>query len=68
MMPCMEMKELEVSRDRYAERRHKTISLKQERRESTLGKRRVGFAQSSYLIQLHLQNCTECRRLPLRSA
>jgi hypothetical protein len=66
-MPCMEMKELEVSRDRYAERRHKTISLKKERRESTLGKRRMGFAQSSYLIQVHLQNCSECRRLTLGS-
>jgi hypothetical protein len=60
-MPCIQMKELEVSRDRYAERRHKAVSPKQERRTWKPGKRRLGLAQSSYLIQLHLQNCTECR-------
>jgi hypothetical protein len=61
-MPCIQMKELEVSRDRYAERRHNTVSPKLERREPSAGKRRLGLAQSSYLIQLHLQNCTECGR------
>jgi hypothetical protein len=62
MMPCIQMKELELSRDRFAERRHKAVSPKLERREWTPGKRRMGLAQSSYLIQLHLQNCLECRR------
>jgi hypothetical protein len=56
------MKELEVSRDRYAERRHKEVSPEQERRAWVPGKRRMGLAQSSYLIQLHLQTCIECRR------
>jgi hypothetical protein len=65
-MPCIQMKELEISRDRYAERRSNAVSPKQERREPSPGKRRLGLAQSSYLIQLHLQNCTECRRLAAR--
>jgi hypothetical protein len=59
-MPCLQMKELEASRDRYAERRHETVSPKLERREVVQGKRRLGLAQSSYLLQLHLQNCAEC--------
>jgi hypothetical protein len=61
-MPCMQIKELEFSRDRYAERRTKTVSTKQERREPAPGKRRLGLAQSSYLIQVHLQTCKECRQ------
>jgi hypothetical protein len=60
-MPCVQMKELEISRDRYADRRQKTASPKLERRQWSHDKRRLGLAQSSYLIQLHLQNCLECR-------
>jgi hypothetical protein len=61
-MPCIQMKELEVTRERYSERRHKTVFPKLERRERSPSKRTLGLAQSSYLIQLHLQNCLECRQ------
>jgi hypothetical protein len=60
-MPCIQMKELEFSRDRYAERRHKAVSPKQERRDWSPGRRTLSFAQSSYLIQSHLQTCRECQ-------
>jgi hypothetical protein len=56
------MKELELSRDRFAERRNKAASPNLERRQWAPGKRRMGLAQSSYLIPLHQQNCPECRR------
>jgi hypothetical protein len=60
-LPCIQMEELEISRDRYADRRHKTVSPKLERRRWSPDRHRLGLAQSSYLIQVHLQNCLECR-------
>jgi hypothetical protein len=61
-MPCMEMKELEASCNRYAERRQESILPKFERRKVSPGRHRLGQAQLAYLMRVHLQNCVECRR------
>jgi hypothetical protein len=61
-MPCMEMKELEASCSRYAERRLESVRPKFERRKVSPGRHRVAQAQMAYLIRVHLQNCAECRR------
>jgi hypothetical protein len=58
----MQMKELEASCSRYADRRLESIQPKFERRKVSPGRLRVGQAQMAYLIQVHLQNCIECRR------
>jgi hypothetical protein len=59
----MEMKELEASCNRYAERRQEsTIKPKFERRKVSPGRHRVAQAQLAYLMRVHLQNCVECRR------
>jgi hypothetical protein len=60
-VPCIQMKELEASCSRYAERRREMIPLSVERRKASPGKRRFGQAQMAYIIQMHLQNCSECR-------
>jgi hypothetical protein len=60
-MPCMEMKELEASCSRYAERRLESILPKFERRRVSPGRHRLAQAQLAYLMQVHLQNCIECR-------
>ena len=61
-MPCMEMKELEASCSRYAERRLESIRPQFERRKVSPGRHRLAQAQLAYLMQVHLQNCIECRR------
>ena len=60
-MPCIQMKELEASCSRYTERRRETIALNVERRKASPGKRRFGQAQMAYIMQMHLQNCGECK-------
>jgi len=60
-MPCTEMKELQASYDKYAERRHMAIRSEQERRKALLGSRRLGEFRVAYLIQIHRRNCDMCR-------
>ena len=60
-VPCIQMKELEASCSRYAERRWETIPLGVERRKASPQKHRFGQAQMAYIMQMHLQNCSECR-------
>jgi hypothetical protein len=61
-MPCMEMKELEVSCTRYDERRLTSKLPNSERRKRASGKRRTGQAEMAYIMRVHLQTCLECRR------
>jgi hypothetical protein len=61
-MPCLQMKELQVSCSKFDERRHKSISPTSEKRKGTSGKRRVGQAEMAYIMRLHSQTCTECRQ------
>jgi hypothetical protein len=55
------MRELEASCSRYAERRRETIPLSLERRKEFPGKHRFGQAQMAYIMQMHLQNCSQCQ-------
>ncbi len=61
-MPCMQMKELEASCSRYAERRSETILTESERRQARSAKFQIGQAQMAYVMQQHAKNCSECRR------
>ena len=61
-MPCMQMKELEASSSRYAERRSKKLLTKSERRQALSAKRQIAQAQMAYVMQQHAKNCSECRR------
>ena len=61
-MPCMQMKELEASCFRYAERRSEIILTGSERRQARSAKRQIGQAQMAYVMQQHAKNCSECRR------
>jgi hypothetical protein len=60
-MPCPEMKELEAVREKYAERRHTAIKPERERRKTRTGSHRLGQFRYTYLIQIHLRNCSVCR-------
>jgi hypothetical protein len=61
-MPCMQMKELEVSYSKYDERRLKSMPPRSERRKEASGKRRIGQAELAYIMRVHLQTCKECQR------
>ncbi|HTZ57002.1 MAG TPA: hypothetical protein VMB49_02850 [Acidobacteriaceae bacterium] len=61
-MPCLQMKELELSSARYAERRSQKLLAKSERRTASSAKRQIGQAHMAYVMQQHLKNCSECRR------
>jgi hypothetical protein len=62
-VPCIQMRELEASSNRYAERRVATIPQRSEKRKGNTGSRRLlGQAQMAYIMRLHLQNCMECNR------
>jgi hypothetical protein len=61
-MPCIQMKELEVSYIKYEERRLKSITPGSERRKAASGKRLIGQAEMAYIMRVHLQSCVECRR------
>ena len=59
-MPCMQMKELEASCSRYAERRSETVlTVSLEIRLARSAKRQVGQAQTAYVMQQHAKNCSE---------
>ncbi len=61
-MPCLQMKELEASCSKYAERRSETILTRSERRQSRSAKLQIGQAQMAYVMQQHAKSCSECRR------
>jgi hypothetical protein len=61
-MPCMEMKELEVSYTKYDERRLNSTPPRSERRKEASGKRLIGQAELAYIMRMHLQTCKKCRR------
>jgi hypothetical protein len=61
-MPCMQMKELEASCSRYAERRTETILTESERRQARSAKLQIGQAHMAYVMQQHAKSCSECRR------
>jgi hypothetical protein len=61
-MPCIQMKELQVSYVKYDERRLKSIPASSERRKGVSGKRLVGQAELAYIMRVHKQTCAECRR------
>ncbi len=61
-VPCTEMKELEFTSRRYAERRRIAVTPKCERRgRHSGGQLRAGQARAAYLMQAHRQNCAVCR-------
>jgi hypothetical protein len=60
-MPCLKMKELQASCDKYAERRHIATGPEQERRKGLLGSRRLGQFRVAYLMQAHRINCDVCQ-------
>jgi len=49
MMPCKEMKELEVALSRYSERRKGSAAPEFERRKMSPGWLRVGLARAAYM-------------------
>jgi hypothetical protein len=62
LVPCIEMKELEFTSRRYAERRRITVTPKCERRGRHSGRQlRAGQARAAYLMQAHRQNCVVCQ-------
>jgi hypothetical protein len=61
-MSCIEMKELEASSERFAERRLVFVPTEFERRSGSVLVRRAGHARLAYLMQMHRQNCHICRR------
>lgn len=61
-MPCMQMKELEASCSRYAERRSQMVLTRSERRQGKSAKRQIGQAQMAFVMQQHAKSCSECRR------
>jgi hypothetical protein len=60
-MPCIEMKELEASFSRYAERRQKVVASPVERRKGFDLRCRATQARNAYLILVHRHNCAVCR-------
>jgi predicted phage-related endonuclease len=60
-MPCAEMKELQATRDRYAERRKIVVAPKVERRRGFDVRRRATQARNAYLMLVHQNNCAVCR-------
>jgi hypothetical protein len=58
-MCCTEMKELQIRRDKYAERRGKMVTPTTERRAVATGHRAVQ-ARIAYLMLAHRQNCALC--------
>jgi hypothetical protein len=60
-MRCIEMKELQASCDKYAERRHAATGSDRERRKGPMGSRRLGQFRVAYLIHAHRMNCDVCQ-------
>jgi hypothetical protein len=60
-MPCTEMKELEASADRFAERRQVAIAPNPERRKGSDVPHRTEQARIAYLMLVHRRNCALCR-------
>jgi hypothetical protein len=58
-MRCMEMKELQIRCDKFAERRGKMVTPATERRAVPIGHRAVQ-ARIAYLMLAHRQNCAFC--------
>lgn len=61
-MPCPEMKELEALGKRFADRRLVSVPTELERRFGPVLGDRAAQARLAYLIQMHRQNCSSCRR------
>jgi hypothetical protein len=61
-MPCPEMKELEAFSKRFADRRFVSVPTELERRFGSVLGYRAAQARLAYLIQMHRQNCSICRR------
>jgi hypothetical protein len=61
-MPCPEMKELEAFSKRFADRRLVSVPTELERRFGSVLGYRAAQARLAYLIQMHRQNCSICRR------
>jgi hypothetical protein len=61
-MSCPEMKELEALGKRFAERRLAFVPAECERRFGSVLGYRAAHARLAYLIQMHRQNCSSCRR------
>jgi hypothetical protein len=61
-MPCLEMKELQATCDKYAGRRHLSAGPQQERRKGPLGSRRLVQFRVAYLMQAHRASCEVCRQ------
>jgi hypothetical protein len=59
-MPCLKMRELQASCEKYSERRHTATGPERERRKGPIGSRRLGQFRVSYLIQDHRMNCEVC--------
>ncbi len=61
-MLCPEMKELETFGKGFAERRLVSVPREFERRFGSVLRYRAAQARLAYLIQMHRQNCSICRR------
>jgi hypothetical protein len=60
-MPCTEMKELEASANRFAERRQVAMPANLERRKGSDVPHRTVQARIAYLMLMHRRNCAQCR-------
>jgi hypothetical protein len=60
-MPCAEMKELQATCDRCAERRKTVVAPKVERRKGFDLRYRANQARNAYLMLVHQNNCAVCR-------
>lgn len=60
-MPCIEMKELQATCDKYTERRQVSSGPQQERRKGPSGSRSLGQFRVAYLMQAHRISCDVCR-------
>jgi hypothetical protein len=60
-MPCTEMKELEASANRSAERRQVVVAPSLERRKGSDVPHRTVQARIAYLMLVHRRNCALCR-------
>jgi hypothetical protein len=60
-MPCPEMQELEASNHRHNEHSGITATLLAAGRHEFSKWHRAGRARSAFMMQMHRQNCDNCR-------
>jgi hypothetical protein len=60
-MPCREMKELETSLTKYAEKRQSLTAPNIERRKGSILGHRSRQARIACLMMMHRRTCTVCR-------